>query len=158
MAALDGLADKVYDLRMKPYGGKTAEQKVIDKRVENARVVSSMLLRDITLRSSPLILHCAFYCPRPSSTAMTLWSFRVEQLSEARIVGHICEISIAACLDTVAGIELDGPGQVVEALLCLSRHAVQHRQAVVRVVGIRIPLDHAIELVARILILPLVEQ
>jgi hypothetical protein len=50
MAALDGLADKVYDLRMKQYGDKTAEQKVIDKRVENARVVSSMLLRDITLR------------------------------------------------------------------------------------------------------------
>ena len=50
MAALDGLADKVYDLRMKQYGDRTAEQKVIDKRVENARVVSSMLLRDITLR------------------------------------------------------------------------------------------------------------
>jgi hypothetical protein len=50
MAALDGLADKVYDLRMKQYGDKTAEQKVIDKRVENAHVVSSMLLRDITLR------------------------------------------------------------------------------------------------------------
>ncbi|QNI33455.1 hypothetical protein H7849_05765 [Alloacidobacterium dinghuense] len=50
MAALDGLADKVYDLRMKQYGDKSAEQKVIDKRVENARVVSSMLLRDITLR------------------------------------------------------------------------------------------------------------
>lgn len=50
MAALDGLPDKVYDLRMKKYGDKSAEQKVIDKRVENARVVSSMLLRDITLR------------------------------------------------------------------------------------------------------------
>jgi len=50
MASLDGLADKVYDLRMKQYGDKTAEQKVIDKRVENAHVVSSMLLRDVTLR------------------------------------------------------------------------------------------------------------
>jgi hypothetical protein len=50
MAALDGLPDKVYDLRMKKYGDKSAEQKVIDKRVENARVVSSMLIRDITLR------------------------------------------------------------------------------------------------------------
>ncbi|MGC1297899.1 MAG: hypothetical protein WA869_22940 [Alloacidobacterium sp.] len=50
MAALDGLPDKTYDLRMKKYGDKTAEQKVIDKRVENARVVSSMLVRDITLR------------------------------------------------------------------------------------------------------------
>ena len=50
MAALDGLPDKVYDLRMKQYGDKSAEQKVIDKRVENVRIVSSMLIRDITLR------------------------------------------------------------------------------------------------------------
>jgi hypothetical protein len=50
MAALDGLPDKVYDLRMKHYGDKTSEQKVIDKRVENAKVVSTQLIRDITLR------------------------------------------------------------------------------------------------------------
>ena len=50
MAALDGLPDKVFGLRMKQYGDQAAEQKVIDKRVENARVVSSYLLRDITLR------------------------------------------------------------------------------------------------------------
>jgi len=50
MAALDGLPDKVYEHRMKHYGDKDSEQKVIEKRVENAHVVSSMLLRDITLR------------------------------------------------------------------------------------------------------------
>ena len=50
MAALDGLPDKVYPLRMKQYGDQTAEQKAIDKRVENGHVVSSMLIRDITLR------------------------------------------------------------------------------------------------------------
>jgi hypothetical protein len=50
MAALDGLPDKVFDLRMKHYGDQSAEQKVIDKRVENARAVSSYLIRDITLR------------------------------------------------------------------------------------------------------------
>jgi hypothetical protein len=50
MAALDGLPDKVYELRMKHYGTKEDEQKVIEKRVENAKVVSSTLLRDITLR------------------------------------------------------------------------------------------------------------
>ncbi len=50
MAALDGLPDKVYEMRMKQYGSSSAEQKVIDKRVENARVVSSYLIRDITLR------------------------------------------------------------------------------------------------------------
>jgi hypothetical protein len=50
MAALDGLPDKVYDLRMKQYGNPAAEQKVTDKRAEDAHVVSSMLLRNITLR------------------------------------------------------------------------------------------------------------
>jgi hypothetical protein len=50
MAALDGLPDKVYDIRMKQYGDKNAEQKVIDKRVENVRIVGSMLTRGITLR------------------------------------------------------------------------------------------------------------
>lgn len=50
MAALDGLPDKVYDIRMKQYGNQTAEQKVIDKRAEDAHVVSSMILRNITLR------------------------------------------------------------------------------------------------------------
>ena len=50
MAALDGLPDKVYDIRMKQYGDKNKEQKIVDERVENAHVVSSMLVRDITLR------------------------------------------------------------------------------------------------------------
>ena len=50
MAALDGLPDKLYDLRMKHYGDKDTEQKVIDKRVEDAHVVNSYLLRDITVR------------------------------------------------------------------------------------------------------------
>ncbi len=50
MGALDGLADKVFDLRMKQYGDQSAEQKVLDKRVENAHVVLSNLSRDITLR------------------------------------------------------------------------------------------------------------
>jgi len=50
MAALDGLPDKVYGLRMKQYGDKESEQKVIDKRVENVKVVGSVLTRGITLR------------------------------------------------------------------------------------------------------------
>ena len=50
MAALDGLPDKLYELRMKQYGSKEDEQKVIEKRVDNVKVVSSNLLRDITLR------------------------------------------------------------------------------------------------------------
>jgi hypothetical protein len=49
-AALDGLGMKVLELRMKQYGDKTKEQQAIDKRVENGRGVSSMLIRDITLK------------------------------------------------------------------------------------------------------------
>jgi len=50
MAALDGLPDRVYERRMKQYGSKEDEQKVLEKRVETAKVVSSSLLRGITLR------------------------------------------------------------------------------------------------------------
>jgi len=49
-AALDGLAQKVLDLRMSHYGDKGKEQQVIDKRVQNGRTVQSILLRDITLK------------------------------------------------------------------------------------------------------------
>ena len=44
MAALDGLPDQVFGLRMKQYGDQAAEQKVINQRV------NSFLIRDITLR------------------------------------------------------------------------------------------------------------
>lgn len=50
MAALDGIGDKIYPLRMKHYGDPTAEQKVLDKRYENAHLVASFLIRDITIR------------------------------------------------------------------------------------------------------------
>jgi len=49
-AALDGLAQKVLDLRMQQYGDKSKEQQVIDKRVQNAKVIASILTRDITLK------------------------------------------------------------------------------------------------------------
>jgi hypothetical protein len=49
-AALDGLAQKVLDLRMKQYGDKGKEQQVVDKRVQNIRVITSILTREITLK------------------------------------------------------------------------------------------------------------
>jgi hypothetical protein len=49
-AALDGLAQKVLDLRMSHYGDKGKEQQVIDKRVQNGRTVTSILTREITLK------------------------------------------------------------------------------------------------------------
>ena len=50
MAALDGLGMKVLDLRMKQHGDRSKEQQVVDKRVENARVVSSYLIRNVSLK------------------------------------------------------------------------------------------------------------
>jgi hypothetical protein len=49
-AALDGLAQKVLDLRMSHYGDKGKEQQVLDKRAQNGRLISSILIRDITLK------------------------------------------------------------------------------------------------------------
>jgi hypothetical protein len=49
-AALDGLSQKVLDLRMKQYGDKSKEQQVVDKRVQNARLITSILTRDIILK------------------------------------------------------------------------------------------------------------
>lgn len=50
MASLDGLGMKVLELRMKQYGDKSKEQQVIEKRVENGRVVASYLIRNITMK------------------------------------------------------------------------------------------------------------
>ena len=49
-AALDGLAQKVLDLRMQQYGDKSKEQQVIDKRMQNGRLITSILTREITLK------------------------------------------------------------------------------------------------------------
>lgn len=50
MAALDDLGMKVFDLRMKQFGDKSKEQKVIDKRVENVQLVGSHLIRNVTMK------------------------------------------------------------------------------------------------------------
>ena len=50
MASLDGLSMKILELRMKKYGDKSNEQKVVDKRVENLQTVASYLTRNVTLK------------------------------------------------------------------------------------------------------------
>lgn len=49
-ASLDGLSQKILDLRMQHYGDKSKEQAVIDKRVQNGRTITSILTREITLK------------------------------------------------------------------------------------------------------------
>ena len=43
-----------------------------------------------------------------------------------------------AGLEAVLGIQFDGPGEVVEAILCAAGDGVEQRQAVVGVVGLGI--------------------
>jgi hypothetical protein len=48
--ALDGLAAKIQELTLKHYGSKGARQDATAKRFENAEVVASRLMRQITLK------------------------------------------------------------------------------------------------------------
>ncbi len=50
MSALDGLSEKLDALTLKHYGSKESRQQVTEKRVENAEVVASHLMREITLK------------------------------------------------------------------------------------------------------------
>lgn len=50
MAALDGLAEKLDALTLKRYGSKESRQQVVEKRVENAELVASHLIREISLK------------------------------------------------------------------------------------------------------------
>ena len=49
-AALDGLAQKVLDLRMKQYSDNGKGQQVIDKKVQNARGGTNLLTRESALK------------------------------------------------------------------------------------------------------------
>ncbi len=49
-AALDGLAAKASDITLKHYGSREAQQGALSRRIENAEVVASRLMREITLK------------------------------------------------------------------------------------------------------------
>ena len=50
MAALDGIGDKVDPITKAHYGDAAKRQGAAEKRAENSHVVSSMLIREVTLR------------------------------------------------------------------------------------------------------------
>jgi hypothetical protein len=50
MAALDGLPDKVYSVRQKLNADDAEWKKISEKRADDAHVVASYLLRDVTVR------------------------------------------------------------------------------------------------------------
>ena len=92
------------------------------------------------------------------SASIQLRCFRIEQLGEARIVGHVLEIGVAARLDAVLRIELDGGDQVLQALLGLAGNAVEDGEAVVCVIGRGVFLEDAIELVTSILVISRIKE
>src|SRR6202158_4211970 len=57
-------------------------------------------------------------------------TFGIEQLGEARIVGYVAEVRVIAGLKTIAGVEPDGLGQVLETLRGAPGEALQHGQAI----------------------------
>src|SRR6185437_942863 len=76
---------------------------------------------------------------------------RIQQLCKPRIVCHINEIRIAACLNTVGWVDLDRPPQVLQCLFRLPRHAAQQSHPVVGKIGPRRLRQDALKMIASLL-------
>ena len=61
--------------------------------------------------------------------------FGVEEFGEAGVVGHALEVGVGAGLDAVLGVEADGFGEVLDAVLGVAGHAGEQGEAVEGVVG-----------------------
>ena len=82
----------------------------------------------------------------------------VEELGEARVVGHVLEIGVGAGLNAVAGVVLDGFGEVFEALVRIAGHAGEEGHAVEGVVCVGCGGEDLAQVVAGVLVLAFVEQ
>src|SRR5579883_981031 len=87
-----------------------------------------------------------------------LLRFRIKQLSKARIINHVLEIRVGARLNAVLAIQLDRRSQMLQAFLRLSRHAVQHRQSVMRKVRPLVLFQDIFQVVTRIFIIAGIQQ
>src|SRR5580700_5974867 len=83
---------------------------------------------------------------------------RIKQLRKSRIVRHILKVRIRTRLNPVPRILTDRLRQVFQATVRVARHARQHRQPIQRIVGLVILLQDQLELLAGILIVPIVQQ
>lgn len=79
-----------------------------------------------------------------------LW-LGIEELGKAWIVLHALEIGVGASLEPVAGVALDGSGEMFEAFLDLTGDGIQDGEAVERVVGGGEGVQNFDELLARFL-------
>ncbi len=92
---------------------------------------------------------------------MTAWGeldLGVEQVGEARVVGHVLEVGVGAGLDAVAWIVADGLGEVLEALVAVSGEAGEDGEAVEGVVGGGMLLQDELEVLACVFVVAQVEQ
>lgn len=76
---------------------------------------------------------------------------RIEQLGEAGVVEHGLEVVVGAGLEAVSGVHLDGAGEIVEAALGAAGDGVEEGEAVVGVIGVRVRLEDAAELLGGLL-------
>src|SRR6185503_15756602 len=84
--------------------------------------------------------------------------FRVEQFGETRIVGHVVEVCVAAGLDAVLRIELNGFVKVVETFLGLPRDAVQNCQSIVGIIHQVAVGEQIFKLIASVLVVAGIQQ
>jgi len=86
-----------------------------------------------------------------------LRDFRVEQFSETRIIDHALEVVVGTGLEAVSWVELDGTGEVVEAVLSATGDGVEDGQTVKGVVNVWVAIENGEELLAGIVVVAGVE-
>src|SRR5438445_7187662 len=83
---------------------------------------------------------------------------RIQQLSEARIVRHVLEVRVVACLEAVLRIQTDGFAKVFQRAFHLAGETIHHGQAVIGKIGPGIALEYLFHVSARLIKLAAVQE
>ena len=78
--------------------------------------------------------------------------FRIEELREPRIIGHVLEIGIVSRLEAIRAIQLDGFIQIAQTVLGAIGEAIQQSQTVEGKVGLSVLLQNLFHVAARLVI------
>jgi len=84
--------------------------------------------------------------------------FGVEEFGEAGVVGYGVEVGVGAGLEAVLGVEADGFGEVVDALLGVACHAGEQGEAVEGVVRGFVLQENFLEVLAGVFVVAVVEK
>jgi len=87
-----------------------------------------------------------------------LLGFGVEEFGEAGVVGYGVEVGVGAGLEAVLGVEADGFGEVVDALLGVAGHAGEQGEAVEGVVRGFVLQENLLEVLAGVFVVAVVQQ